>query len=314
MELLVVIGIIGVLVALLLPAVQAARSAARNASCKNNLRQLGIAAHNHVAAKGHFPAGTVAREFPGNPRTPWTFYRWSALAELAPYLEKSVAYEALDLSVPLYDTSLAVTPQNVEAVRTVIPELLCPSDEGQTSNREFAPTNYAVCTGSGIGGGAPHETDGISFENSRITPARVVDGLSRTALAAESTLGQPTDGPHHDPQFEYKFLIRAPLTDGHCASSQLWNVNDPRGFAWVNGEYRAALYNHYLPPNSATPDCMGVVALGDASQRFRPYGWRTARSRHPGGTNLLLADGAVQFVDEAIDVQIWQALSTIDGD
>ena len=311
-ELLVVIGLIGVLVAMLLPAIQAARSSARTLSCKNNFRQLGIAAQNHLSARGHFPAGTVAKESPRAVRTPWTFYRWSALAELAPYMENSAAYDSLDRTVPLYNAGLAVNTENVEAVKIRIPEFLCPADEGITSNPDFAPTNYAVCTGTGIDGGAPHETDGLCFENSRITPAKITDGLSHTALASESLLGVPANGigSSHDVELEYKFLLSAPLTEGRCQGTQLWNVSDPRGFAWVNGEYRCTLYNHFRTPNSATPDCMGVVLLGKPATRFRPYGWRAARSRHPGGVNLLLADGSVQFVLDSVDLKVWQAMAT----
>ncbi|MGI9456790.1 MAG: DUF1559 domain-containing protein [Aeoliella sp.] len=313
-ELLVVIAIIGALLALLLPAVQSARSSARNMSCKNNLKQLGIAAQNHLASRQYFPAGTVARETPGAPRTPWTFYRWSALAELTPYLEYAAVHDALDLSVPLYNAALGVNQENIQLVQTVVPEFLCPSDEGSTTNTDFGPTNYAFCTGSGIAGGAPHETDGICFENSRTTTAQIVDGLSHTALASESLLGQPVGAAAtHDAQLEYKFLLSAPLTTARCQGTQLWNMNDPRGFAWVNGEYRCALYNHRMPPNAQAPDCMGVVLLGDPRVRFRPYGWRAARSRHLGGANLLLADGAVRFTDEAIDESLWRALSTIAG-
>jgi len=314
-ELLVVIGIVGAIAALLLPAVQSARSSARNVSCKNNLRQLGLAAQNYLSAQRHFPPGTVAREFAGHPRTPWTFYRWSALAELAPYMENSAATHALDRSVPLFNAGLGVSQENTEAVGTVVAQFLCPSDVGSTSNQEFAPTNYAVCTGTGSGGGAPHKTDGISFENSRTLPAQIVDGLSHTAFASESTLGQPAEGTTetHDPQLEYKFLLSAPLTESRCRATQLWNVSDPRGFAWVNGEYRCTLYNHRRSPNSQEPDCMGVVLLGKPSVRFRPYGWRAARSRHPGGVNVLLADGAVRLTSDLIDSNAWTALSTIAG-
>ena len=99
-ELLVVIGIIGILVALLIPAIQASRAAASRTSCANNLRQLGIAAHNFESAHGYFPSGSVAREFPSDVKTPWTLYRWSALAMVTPYLENTAAYNALTTSPP----------------------------------------------------------------------------------------------------------------------------------------------------------------------------------------------------------------------
>ncbi len=209
-ELLVVIGIVGVLVALLLPAVQSARSTARNLACKNNLRQLGLATHHHISALAYFPSGTTARPFEGNPTTPWTFYRWSALAHLSPYMENSNVYNAIDLTAPLYAADLELNPIHADVVNRLVPEFLCPGDEGRPNTPDYAPTNYAFNAGSGRDGGAPNETDGLCFENSRVTPARVVDGLSHTALASESVLGMAGASSlgEHDPQFDYKFLIR----------------------------------------------------------------------------------------------------------
>ncbi len=312
-ELLIVIAIIGVLVGLLIPAVQASRAAASRNTCANNLRQIGFAAHNYEAAQGHFSNGSVAREFPSDPLTEWTLYRWSALASLTPYLENTAAYNALDLSVPLYDrSSFKVRPENVNGVKIIVAEFLCPSDAAERLSDDFGPTNYAVCTGSGIRGGTPRTTDGIFFINSRTTTAKITDGLSKTALASESLLGNPQDG-NHDPQYEYQFVLNAPLTDNLCRNSTLWNYSDPRGFAWVNGEYRCALYNHYQTPNSPVVDCMGVQVGGGVQLRYTPYGWRAARSNHPGGVNLLLADGSLQFVADAINPDVWRAFSTIAG-
>src|SRR6185369_9428732 len=101
-ELLVVIAIIGVLVALLLPAIQSAREAARRTQCLNNLKQLGIALQNYVSAEKHFPPGSVAKTYPGQPSHPQTFYRWSSLAHLLPYMENQSVRDILDLSLPLY--------------------------------------------------------------------------------------------------------------------------------------------------------------------------------------------------------------------
>jgi prepilin-type N-terminal cleavage/methylation domain-containing protein/prepilin-type processing-associated H-X9-DG protein len=311
-ELLVVIAIIGALVALLLPAVQSSREAARRTSCINNLRQLGLAMQNHVSAKRHFPPGAVAREYPIEPSAAWTFYRWSALAELTPYLENTAAHDALDLTVALYGLDLEVTAENRDAVAIFVPEFLCPSDEQRAVDNQFGPTNYAVCTGAGEYGGSPRESFGVFYVNSKIRPAQITDGTSHTGVASESLLGQPRDDAH-DVRYEYKFAFRAPLTEGLCNTSQQWNFTDPRGFAWVNGEYRSALYNHYLTPNSDTADCVGVLLAGDPKIRFTPYGWRTARSHHPGGVNLLLADGSVQKTSDDVELATWQAMSTRAG-
>lgn len=314
-ELLVVIAIIGILVAMLLPAVQSARGSARNAHCKNNLRQLGIATASHISVRTFFPPGSVAREDPVNPRAPWTFYRWSALAELSPYLENTAAFNLLDLSVPLYNAGLALNEEHIDAVKIPVNVFRCPSDDGEVLNFDFAPTNYAFSAGSGFEGGAPHDADGVCFENSRIRPAQITDGLSNTAIATESILGQPAASltAIRDPQLEYKFLLAAPLSESRCKGTQQWNVSDPRGFSWVNGEFRCAMYNHYLGPNSPTPDCMGVVLGGSPDKRFRPYGWRAARSRHSGGVNVLMADSAVTFVSDDIDLTLWRGMATRDG-
>jgi prepilin-type N-terminal cleavage/methylation domain-containing protein/prepilin-type processing-associated H-X9-DG protein len=311
-ELLIVIAIIGVLVALLLPAVQASRAAASRNSCANNIRQIAIAAQNHVAARGYFPSGTVAKEFPAQPFTAWTFYRWSALAALTPYLENSAAYNSLDLAVPLYGADLQVRPENTAAVKIFVREFLCPSDIERPVSETFAPTNYAMCAGSGASGGTPRDTDGVFYMNSQVTPAKITDGLSKTALVSESTLGQPHQDAH-DPATDYKFAFAAPLSDATCAGTTQWNMSDPRGFAWVNGEFRCGLYNHYMTPNSATYDCMGVQLGGGVKVQFTPYGWRTARSYHPGGVNVAMADGSLRYVGNEIDPTVWTTMSTIAG-
>jgi prepilin-type N-terminal cleavage/methylation domain-containing protein len=312
-ELLVVIAIIGVLVALLIPAIQASRAAAARTWCANNLRQVGIAAQNHVSARGHFPNGAVAKEFAAQKFTPWTFYRWSGLAQLLPYMENSAAYSAIDLSVPLYGADLSVRPESAQAVKIFIGEFLCPSDISRPVSPNFGPTNYALNAGSGVGGGNPRDTDGICYVNSQVTPAKITDGLSKTALASESVLGQPRDGDYHDPQYEYKFAFGWPLNDSACASAIQWNTSEARGFSWANGEFRCGLYNHYYGPNSAKPDCMGVQLGGGVQQTFTPYGWRTSRSSHSSGANLIFADGSLQFISDAIELDVWRAIATIAG-
>ena len=114
-ELLVVIAIIGILVALLLPAVQAAREAGRRAACQNNLKQLGLSVHNFESARKKLPTGSESRPYSAAPAHPYNFYRWSVLAHLTPYLEQSNAYNTIDINVPLYPPTYQITPQNAIA-------------------------------------------------------------------------------------------------------------------------------------------------------------------------------------------------------
>jgi prepilin-type N-terminal cleavage/methylation domain-containing protein/prepilin-type processing-associated H-X9-DG protein len=310
-ELLVVIAIIGMLVALLLPAVQSARESGRRASCTNNLRQLGIAANAFLSEQTTFPTGSDSHAWGAAPGTPWTFFRWSALAHLTPYLEGNSVYKMLDFSVPIYNSNFNVTPQNAAGVKTVVPGFLCPSDRGLNVSPSFAPTNYAACAGTGAYGGSPVIADGIFYINSHTRPEEVANGLSHTALFSESILGNADGSPStNDPTVDYKFSLSAPLTDGECVSSVQWNVSDGRGFSWACGEFRCALYNHYYLPNQATPDCLGSSLGGGLKMEFIDYGWRTARSRHPGGVNLTLADGSVSYIDNAIAPPVWQAMAT----
>jgi prepilin-type processing-associated H-X9-DG protein len=313
--LLVVIAIIAVLVGLLLPAVQAARESARRTSCVNHLRQLGIAAQNHHDSKGGLPPGAESRPWASSPNNAWTFYRWSSLAHLAPFVEEANALAVLDLSIPLYASNLEVTPANKRGIAQVISLFLCPSDLEQVVSPGFGPTNYVACSGTGAGGGTPFDTDGVFYVNSHTRLAEITDGTSHTALMSESILGNPKGTPlARDPEVDYKWSLSAPLTDTFCANTPQWNVSDPRGFAWVSGEYRCASYNHYDTPNTSKPDCLGTRLGGGPQFQFSAYGWRAARSRHPGGVNVLLVDGAVRPVNDDVDPVVWRALSTRAGD
>lgn len=311
-ELLVVISIIGVLASLLLPAIQSAREAARRLSCTSNLRQLGVAMQSHHVSLQRFPAGAISKEYLASPSTPWTFYRWSALAMLSPYLENTAAYNALDLNKPLYSITFSVTPENVEGSKTWVPLFLCPSDTARRLHPGFGPTNYAICTGTGINGGTPIETDGMFYVNSPTSMSSLLDGSSNTVMMSESSLGK--SGPlEKDRRTAYKFSFIAPLTDVICKTSTSWNYADPRGFAWVNGEYRTTLYNHYMTPNSMSPDCISPLLNGGPDILYTPFGWRAARSWHVGGVNVLMADSSMRFITDGIDLETWKALATRDS-
>jgi prepilin-type N-terminal cleavage/methylation domain-containing protein/prepilin-type processing-associated H-X9-DG protein len=316
-ELLVVVAIIGVLAGLLIPAVQQARETGRRASCTNNFHQLGLAMLHHESARRVFPIGSESREWPEQPLHPHQFFRWSALAHLTPYFENEDILRGLDLAVPLYGTAYQVMPQNQAIVARIVPMFLCPSDRGVSVADGFGPTNYAACAGSGAGGGTPFETDGMCYINSRTRSAHVTDGLSKTTLMSESILGDGpeafSDGSFVNNVTTYAFIFSVPLTTNRCNRASSWNYTNRRGFSWANGEYRTGLYNHARTPNSSLIDCIGVDMTSDVKIQYAGYGWRAARSRHPGGVNVLMADGSGQFVEDGVDPAVWRALSTRAG-
>ena len=319
-ELLVVVAIVATLIAVLLPAVQAAREAARRSLCTNNLRQLALAAASHESARGRYPIGAESRQWDERPNFPHQFFRWSLLAHLSPFYEEERLLRGLDLTVPLYIglTPDAIAPQNKPIVGVRVPLFLCPSDRMTAVSSLFGPTNYGGCAGSGAGGGSPFETDGLFFINSRVRPKDVTDGLSKTVAFSESLLG---DGPVAvttptgiTAATGYGFVFTAPLTDAACSRPFYYNFTDLRGFSWANGEYRTTLYNHARRPNDPALDCLAAqMSSADLARMYAGYGWRAARSRHPGGVNVALADGAVRFVDDGVDPAVWKAAATRAG-
>jgi prepilin-type N-terminal cleavage/methylation domain-containing protein/prepilin-type processing-associated H-X9-DG protein len=334
-ELLVVIAIIGILIALLLPAVQKIREAAARISCQNNLKQLGLALHNYESANSSFPAAFLGdRNKVAYPPPKYFdyFFSWSALAQLNPYLEQTNIYNRMDLMQPIYDpnNNYNITPANQFAVQQVVKIFLCPSDVGQpvatnaTTNYGvpvIGPTNYAVCVGTGTtnGGppyGSPLNSDGM-FQG--INPLRigdVSDGLSNTAAMSESLLGQgpesfsgATPPAPADPQYVFAYVgFGTPISPTACAFPKMWNVSQRRGFMWASGEMRCASYNHYYTPNSPSFDC-----VNNDGATITAFAWRGARSRHTGGVNLLLGDGSVHFVSNSISLQTWRSLATRSG-
>jgi prepilin-type processing-associated H-X9-DG protein len=290
----------------LLPAVQKVREAAARISCSNNLKQIGLALHHYHLNRKAFPYGYLSKVSDSLPKVPASRFRWSTLAELTPYLEQTNIYNTLDLTLPLYDATNNVLPQNQFGVAQVVPLFFCPSDtQTVVYPGQFGPTNYTGCLGSGANGGTRTLSDGIFYNNSKTRIADITDGTSNTAMMSESILGPggpaPTDPKQVDVRSYYgSRRVNAPVSDAICAAITLF-VSD-RGAKWADGEVQYCLYDHHYPPNAAVWDCVAFE-----------YSYKPARSRHTGGVNVLLADGSVRFVTDSVNLVTWQALGSRNG-
>jgi prepilin-type processing-associated H-X9-DG protein len=299
-ELLVVIATVAVLVGLLLPAVQKVRAAAARLSCQNNLKQVGLALHNHHAALGRFPPGRGAP-------APAIF---SAHAHLLPYLEQDNLRDLIDFaSAPATYTVPPATvhdgARNFPAAATPVGTYVCPADPtgGRVPSSAFAGTSYAASAGSGRASGALSGSDGVFFLGSAVRLGDVLDGASNTAAFSERTIGEGGPGPG-DPR---RAMLEIPgAGDTTAASCQPTNGswNTQRGAKWIVGNYGNTLYNHAEPPNPPAFDCLNAT---------QQKGRLAARSLHPGGVNVLFCDGSVRFVGDAIRAALWQAAATRAG-
>ena len=288
------IAIIALLVALLLPAVQSAREAARRSQCGNNLRQIGLALNNAHDVRGSFPAGRGG-SFPGI---------FSAHARLLEHVEEANLRGLVDFgSAPttfgigggtVFDGSA-----NAAAADTDVNLFVCPSDTagGRVRGLDFAGTNYAAVAGSGTRDfGTLEESDGVFFKGSAVGFRDILDGASNTAAFGERLLGDGT----------VETAVRevpggGDPTDAACGAAAVF---PEAGGKWILGNYGNTLINHFRPPNAAAADCM--------NQR-QQKGRFSVRSRHPGGVQLLLCDGHVRFVSESVDGPLWRSLATRAG-
>ncbi len=287
-ELLVVIAIIAILVALLLPAVQQAREAARRSSCKNNLKQLGLALHNYHDTFNTFPPASVRTNAPGVDSWTTSMIGWQA--RILGFMEQSALYDLIDWEI--YPGSSGTN--NTTVRRTEVAGYRCPSDPGNrgtTGQSTYAPTSYVTCTansGSFAAGGSAFQNNGDSvlFLNSKTKMRDITDGTSNTMVVSECKVGSET--------LAENAVGNPPVCPGTAAATRR------RGFSWFFAQRMPAWsYSTIVGPNTNITECEngtgGPSVLG-------------ARSEHKGGVQVLVCDGAIRFVSENIDLATWRNL------
>jgi prepilin-type N-terminal cleavage/methylation domain-containing protein/prepilin-type processing-associated H-X9-DG protein len=325
-ELLVVIAIIGVLIALLLPAVQSAREAARRAQCTNNLKQIALALHNYEGSVGSLPPGQLVGT---------ANYDIASQVFLLNYIEGGNVYNAINFQYQPVATSGAGAAANTTAFRSKINSFLCPSDIDRLTSAT-GHLNYAACSGSAANSDNVRGTFSGAFlgpKGGALTDAQVVgfrditDGLSSTAAYSEKVKGIGTVNTY-DPMKPPStiFLVTTPANAGipndvnascralvpgpsAALAAGIYYSNNSYGVGgcWHLGMMIFTRYNHVMAPNSQS--CDYTTAGGG----LNIHGAHTASSRHSGGVNVALCDGSVRFIKDSVSLPTYWAIGTISG-
>jgi prepilin-type N-terminal cleavage/methylation domain-containing protein/prepilin-type processing-associated H-X9-DG protein len=319
-ELLVAIAIIGVFVALLLPAIQSAREAAHRTQCVNNLRQIGIAMHAHHAAKGHFPPGRIGRNTEldlghGRPEM-------GPLVFLLPFFEEQNVYLRGDFTIDSFNAR-EFLEANKDAFAATIPSFLCPSADykrGHVSGEGYVygATHYLGNLGSKwdtVG-----KNNGVFFELSCVSDRMITDGMSKTVAFGEHAWADSEQAPRSPlwDRFRFTELYENKTQkdlEQRCETAYSDTTN-PTVYSqattyWWNGD---DLMNHAIPPNNQTCDVgRQTTRFGGKYAGSQQFNLRPPTSQHPGGVNELFCDGHVELISDQIDQPTFQEIGTRDG-
>ena len=328
-ELLVVIAIIGILISLLLPAVQSARESARRTQCTNNLKQLALGALNYEGTYKRFPPGKLR----GN-----SSREWSMFARMLPFLEQEGLYDRIPFDL---------APDDQQPAREAkLTGLLCPTDSralldppgsivlGKSSYRGNAgadvghwfvatPNNQSREINNGIFlAFFTKAVDKNQHQKFGITLSEILDGTSNTALFAEMAVGDDNN-QLVDPKGDWYNVAGIALTNSTSLGQNLTDMFNrcqavapstmkgagqqfsQGGRNWSNGNYIPVRYNHVMAPNTKSCATLGSNATAGINNNGSAT---TASSLHPGGVNVALCDGSTRFVQERISINVWRAL------
>jgi len=321
-ELLVVIAIIGILIGMLLPAVQQVREAARRIACANNLRQVGLATMNYESAHMEFPESYLL------PVNAPTNRGWSAQALILPFIDQGNLFANIDFDFEYVKESQTLDtgsgPQPLRSTR--VPSYLCPSEvnDNVRTNDSGAPIHYPLNYAANAGTWFVYDPSNRSTGQGALTTGRgnriasFSDGTSNTMLFGEVKA--------YTPYFRNAALAGevAMPTDPMTVAGMGGDFRSSSGHTeWVDGRSHQTAFTSTFTPNTVVPhedSSSGNIWDVDWTNQqegnddtARTYAAITSRSYHTGGVNTVRADGSVSFASDNISLITWQALSTRNG-